>query len=100
MSGGANVFIIKSGDLGASWSPEYHDFKIQYKAIHDRLFEHPLDAIEWWNTVRANGRLKLKDDHTLFLHPDVIKYVDTLLIAGSDEHVMIKDVTEKDDERR
>ena len=79
VSGNPAVFILRAKDLGSSWSPEYHDFKVQYKAIHDKLFGHPLDVFEWWSTVRTAGKLKLSDDYVLSLHPDVIKHVNKLL---------------------
>lgn len=74
-----SVFAVNSKDLGSIWSPEYHDFKVQYEAIREGITKHPLDVLEWWDGVRDSGKIKTREGTALVLHPDVIKHVDALI---------------------
>jgi hypothetical protein len=74
----SSCFTMSSSNLGSSWAPQYHDFKVQYQALIT-LCDKAHDIRRSLITVlRAKS---LKQPHGLLrLHPDVIKNVRHILI--------------------
>lgn len=103
------IFIIKFSDLKNNWSPEFYDFEYQFKAILYVLkHTNPDNLINKWEKLKDKGiamflpsivkqygmknpcseiTKELKQDwHSanytvLKFHPDVIEFVDNLIIG-------------------
>lgn len=102
------IFTIKFSDLQNTWCPEYYDFEFQFKVIIYVLRHTNSDnLVNKWNTLKEKGIAKwqpsiikeyklsekfaeinedLKRDWypsnytVLKFHPDVVKFVDELLM--------------------
>jgi len=76
----SNCFIINSSQIiGKPFSPEYHDYKHQYKLIIKYLktceitnFENSLNTIIKTSIVRDGNR-------SVRLNPEVVKYLKTII---------------------
>ena len=78
----AQCFTISSKDLQDNWTPAFHNFKEQYRLVVEALrranvgralivLKEIIGAHEVRCTTGPHGRQKL--------HPDVLKYLQTLL---------------------
>lgn len=82
-----NCFIIKVSEINKhdSWSPEYHDFKYQYKAILKRFAKQTsLNFVKNLSLALEAGWIKMTDQHILKLHPEVIKRVLEIMYGSPD----------------
>lgn len=82
----SNICIVKSSDLGACWSPEYHMFSKQYELILQQLEEKSLEKIlSKLRTMINSGHVVAKDQiynsrkYSQPLHPQVIEYLKEIL---------------------
>lgn len=69
-------FVIRSSDLGGNWSPEYHDFKLQYREVAEYISSCGTDSL-----IARIGRCI--DQSTIpgkgiKLHPDVVRKLSEL----------------------
>lgn len=76
-----NCFILNSSDLGACWSPEYHDFKKAYQIIYDELEKKPLaNMVPFLTEISKRGHFRIPSQgYTHYLHPDVQKHLQELI---------------------
>lgn len=82
----ANAFTLSASDLGSNWSPFYHDFKAQYRAV--------ADAIRGGNVATSTARLRAiissrsvgnsAGRFARTLHPEVVAHLKRLLDGGAE----------------
>jgi len=79
---GHGAFTISSKDLGNNWTPEFHDFKIQYGILITLIDKTQPDKLANVLTeVINNGKLRDKDrNRTVYFHPEVIKLLKELFL--------------------
>ena len=79
----SRCFVVRFRDLGDCWSPFYHDFRAQYRAIVERISTLSPGAALAFLRYIANGGVFKRNGYKRpeRLHPSVLKYLDTLLIA-------------------
>lgn len=77
---GEKCFTMKASDLGNNWSPEYHDFKRQYREIVAgmRKRENPDTALRFLQDILGAREFR-KGHQKIQLHPDVVAHVRKLL---------------------
>ena len=81
------IFILNSSNLSStSWTPQYYDFKSQYKFISEVLVKIHHTKIsdtishmikKGWVTKRGDSYWRSQEG--LRLHPDVVEHLKTLL---------------------
>ncbi|MHA1285793.1 MAG: hypothetical protein ACTSPB_00190 [Candidatus Thorarchaeota archaeon] len=72
-------FSISSKDLGDNWTPEYHDFKQQYKLIVEWINKSsPQRVMDILEEITTTGQIVMKKQRHKF-HPDVITQLKKLL---------------------
>lgn len=83
LSDSPNCFVMQSKDLENSWSPEYHDFKIQYERIIQEINKAgAFNVINRLREITQSGNVKGLRGHSLRLHPDVVEHLNKLLEGG------------------
>ncbi len=75
-------FTISNKDLGNNWSPEYHDFREQYRFICDQITRvHFTKIIPFLKRIIEKGVIyetnTTRTRHTF--HPDAIEYLKGLI---------------------
>jgi len=78
-----NAFVLKLSDLGTNWTPEYHDFKLQYEAIAALLRRNPFQAVSVLQSAVAKGTVDTERKKNLRMHPDVVASLQRLLTDNS-----------------
>jgi hypothetical protein len=71
-------FVMKSSDLGRNWSPEYHDFRIQYKSVIFCI-KRSRNVIAALRQITINKKVQTSHGNFITLHPEVIANLKTLL---------------------
>jgi regulator of replication initiation timing len=72
----SNAFIMSFKDLKNNWTPEYYDFKEQYKIIANYL-KSSNNVPESLNKIIKDGFI-IKNQYKIHFHPQVIQYLKTL----------------------
>jgi hypothetical protein len=78
-----NCFILRSSKLGNNWTPEYHDFKYQYRVIAGRADElSPVAFLSFLSNVISTGKHYDRNhdrNRTIYFHPEVITNIKAAL---------------------
>ena len=81
LSGKGNCFIIQFKNLGNNWSPEFHDFKIQYKKIVEMIDKLELESIlPFLKKVIEDGFIYISSGnfdrkYKFTFNPEVIEFI-------------------------
>lgn len=79
IAGAVKCFTMKSSDLGACWSPEYHNFKVQHEYL--ALIVNKKEIFDVTPTLRKiikTGQYRNATE-TIKFHPDVIKQLEGIM---------------------
>ena len=70
---GNKYFTINSSNLKDNWSPEFHNWRAQYKLLITVIAKTPVELLaNKLNEITDRGSIKLPG-YTQKLHPEVIK---------------------------
>ncbi len=76
-------FVIMSSDLDDNWTPNYHDFRLQYRLLQALVMKTPFEKLKsTLEGVVTTGTLPvttLQYDRGFKFHPTVIKNLKNLL---------------------
>jgi hypothetical protein len=75
-----SIFVVKSNDVfGQPFSPEWHDYKAQYKMIVEELETSRIETFEAkLQSIITTG--KIKSGNTIFtLNPAVVEFVRSII---------------------
>ena len=78
---GKHGFSVKSSEVFKhnNLSPEYYDFKRQYKMIANKLESMPIEnTVDWLLVLLEKGSIYYKNTN-FKLHPEVIEYIKGIL---------------------
>lgn len=81
IKGHTNCFIINKSDLGDNWTPEYHDFQVQYELLISKL-SNCASINQFFSFIEKCIKTK-KIDRTptdkVSVHPEVLDKLKLLL---------------------
>jgi hypothetical protein len=77
---GDGCFLIHRADIGQNWTPQHHDFRVQYERIIVEVNKLPISQIPgFFKRVIEEGKIRETGGHYFTFHNDVRIFLKSLV---------------------
>ncbi len=89
IDGNPNCFMVRSSELGDNWTPEFHDFKKQYKMLVEIIEKaEPSKILDKLRKIVEKGTFIVRSSplgasRTYRFHPKVVDYLSEVIMMKS-----------------